>query len=106
MPDRGHLDSFYGLYWGTLAVESRREDSGACVLTWTAEVPWTWPSYAGLEARRGDPRTEVHRLPNLQSVLWGKDHALRIGNGLGAHLVTLGLARPFVARARWEERGR
>ena len=29
MPDREHLDSFFGLYWGTVSVEARGDEQGA-----------------------------------------------------------------------------
>jgi hypothetical protein len=103
MPDPGHLDSFFGLYHGTLTLTSRPTDEGRCLLEWSAEVPWTWPTYEVLEARYGDPREERHGLPNLTSLFRGPSHALHIGNGLGGHLATLGLARPFVAHGSWRE---
>jgi hypothetical protein len=103
MPDKRHLDSHFGLYHGTLRLEAEPAADGRCALSWHAEVPWTWPSYAELTARRGHPRAERFPIPNLRSVLFGGKHALLVGNGLGAHLARLGLAKPFIAQAEWRE---
>lgn len=104
MPDASHADSVFGLYYGTVAVESRRDAQGGCRLRWRAEVPWIWPSYAQLQRKYGTPHGESFPLPNLPSLFLGSRHALRIDNGLGEHLTRIGLARPFLAYAEWEER--
>ena len=104
MPDRSQADSVFGLYHGTVAVRAARGPDGACLLRWRAEVPWSWPSYDSLRARYGTPHAESFPLPNLQSLFLGSRHALRVDNGLGEHLARVGLARPFLAYAQWEER--
>ena len=103
MPDSQDLDSHFGLYWATLEVTSAENSDGHCALTWTAEVPWVWPTFAELTRPDGERRREVSRIPNLKSLIAGRQHALQIDNGLGGHLVALELAKPFVAQAIWQE---
>ena len=103
MPHSSQRDSHFGLYHGTLEVAARPTATGSCALTWRAEVPWTWPSYDDLTAKHGHPRSERFPLPNLKSLVFGHEHALRVGNGLGAHLASVGLAEPFLARSEWQE---
>jgi hypothetical protein len=103
MPDSSKLDSVFGLYNGTLRL-SRSPGAGAsCVLHWRAEVPWFWPSYTSLEQKYGTAHGESFPLPNLQSVLFGRQRALFVDNGLGEYLAQVGLAKPFLAFAEWEE---
>jgi hypothetical protein len=103
MPDSSQLDSVFGLYWGELSVTRRSAADGRCVSHVRAEVPWHWPSYASLKAKHGRYHAESFPLPNLKSLLLGSEHALFVDNGLGEHLAQVGLARPFVAFAEWEE---
>lgn len=105
MPHPSSPDSVFGLYYGTLEVRPRLE-AETLVLAWRAEVPWQWPSYESLKEKHGDYHAESFPLPNPTSVVLGMDHALFVDNGLGEHLVHLGLARPFVAFSEWEERVR
>ncbi len=62
-----------------------------------------WPSYASLKQKHGSYHAESFPLPNLKSLALGQEHALFVDNGLGEHLVTLNLARPFLAFAEWDE---
>jgi hypothetical protein len=102
MPDASRTDSVFGLYWGTVRVTQVGSEGLECRLRYRAEVPWTWPSYAELQARYGTPHGESFPLPNAMSLLFGADHALYVDNGLGHHLSTVGLAREFVAYAEWD----
>jgi hypothetical protein len=74
-----------------------------CLLHWRAEVPWLWPSYASLRKKYGTPHAESFPLPNLESVLFGQKYALFVDNGLGEYLAEVGLAKPFLAFAEWDE---
>jgi hypothetical protein len=103
MPDPSSLDSVTGLYWGTLEAEVRVNADGLTVFHFRAEVPWQWPSYESLQQRYGTPHAETFSLPNLRSALAGDKYALHIENGLGEYLVRLGLAKPFIAWAEWDE---
>jgi hypothetical protein len=103
MPDRSSIDSVTGLYWGTLSGQVREGADGRAVFHYRAEVPWRWPSYASLQQRYGTPHAETFALPNLRSVLEGEKYALHVENGLGEYLVQLGLAKPFLAWAEWDE---
>ena len=76
---------------------------GACVLHFRAEVPWVWPSYSSIAQKYGNAHAERFPLPNLGSILFGRDHALFVDNGLGHHLEELGLAKRFLAFAEWSE---
>ena len=42
-------------------------------------------------------------IPNIRAVVYGKQHALRLSNGLGGYLEEAGLARSFLTYAEWEE---
>lgn len=103
MPDRSQADSVYGLYYGRVRVLRECGDAGACRLHWRAEVPWEWPSYDSLRRKYGDPHAESFPLPNFASALLGRQHALYVDNGLGEHLARIGLAKPFLAYAEWDE---
>lgn len=102
MPDRSKLDSVFGLYHGKVKVTAG-PSSGGCRLRFRAEVPWFWPSYASLQAKWGDAHAESFPLPNAASLLLGQQHALFVDNGLGEHLAQIGLAKPFLAFAEWDE---
>jgi hypothetical protein len=103
MPDASQLDSVFGLYHGHVELTRARGSNGGCIWQVRAEVPWQWPSYASLLDKHGSYHAESFPLPNLQSLLWGRDRCLFVDNGLGQYLVELGLARPFLAFAEWEE---
>jgi hypothetical protein len=103
MPDASKLDSVFGLYNGVLHLSRSPTANGSCALHWRAEVPWFWPSYASLEQKYGSPHGESFPLPNLQSILFGRDHSLFVDNGLGEYLAQVGLAKPFLAFSEWDE---
>ena len=103
MPDTRDLDSRFGLYWGTLEVTSAARSDDQCDLTWTARVPWVWPSFASLKTSSGKRRAENNVIPNLLSLTFGREHGLKIDNALGGHLVTMMLAKPFTSQATWGE---
>jgi hypothetical protein len=103
MPDSSKLDSVFGLYNGLVRLEQSTPASGACVLHWRPEVPWFWPSYASLTKKYGTLHGESFPLPNLQSILFGRKRSLFVDNGLGEYLAQVGLAKPFLAFAEWEE---
>jgi hypothetical protein len=103
MPDPSNVDSVFGLYHGHIALTRSLETDGRCVLHVRAEVPWFWPSYASLKQQHGSYHAESFPLPNLKSLALGRQHSLFVDNGLGEYLVTLKLARPFLAFAEWDE---
>ena len=103
MPNASSLDSITGLYWGTVEGTVRANADGQTVFHVRAEVPWQWPSYESLQTRYGTPHAETFVLPNLRSAVSGDRYGLHIENGLGEYLVRLGLAKPFLAWAEWDE---
>ncbi len=103
MPHATSLDSVTGLYWGTVQATPQLLEDGTVRVRWRAEVPWEWPTYESLQQRYGTPHAETFLIPNPQSLLLGPQHALHVENGLGAYLVTLGLAQSFLAWSEWEE---
>ncbi|HWZ93366.1 MAG TPA: hypothetical protein VNW92_31115 [Polyangiaceae bacterium] len=103
MPDKSKIDSVFGLYNGLVRLTRSPAVGGTCALHWRAEVPWFWPSYASLQQKYGTPHGESFPLPNLQSILFGQPHALFVDNGLGEYLAEIGLAKPFLAFAEWDE---
>jgi hypothetical protein len=102
MPHRSNLDSVFGLYHGKLHVTQQKR-ADACSLRWRAEVPWVWPSYASLRKKYGTPHGESFPIPNLKSLLFGREHSLFVDNGLGYHLEEVGLAKSFLAFSEWSE---
>ncbi len=103
MPDTSQTDSIYGLYYGTVKVSQRLAADGHCATFVRAEVPWYWPTYESLKQKHGSYHAESFPLPNLWSLLGDERNALFVDNGLGQYLVELGLARPFLAFAQWDE---
>jgi hypothetical protein len=103
MGDPKNFDAFVGLYYGRLQVTPRMVEPDLIVLSWRAEVPWTWPSYAELFQKYGDHHAQSFPLPNARSLLQGPDYCLYMDDGLGGHLSTIGLAKPFLAYSEWEE---
>jgi hypothetical protein len=103
MPHASSPDSVTGLYWGTVQATPQVQDDGTVRVRWRAEVPWEWPTYESLQLRYGTPHAEIFPIPNARSLLYGPQYALHVENGLGGYLVTLGLAKPFLAWSEWEE---
>jgi len=103
MPDKSKVDSVFGLYHGRVLLRQEPGSAGVCVRHVRAEVPWFWPSYASLRQKYGSEHAESFPLPNAQSLLFGRKLALYVDNGLGQYLVELGLAKPFLAYAEWDE---
>jgi len=103
MPDTSQIDSVFGLYHGRVIVRQEPSSAGPCLRHVRAEVPWFWPSYASLRQKYGSAHAESFPLPNAQSLLFGQKLALYVDNGLGQYLVELGLAKPFLAYAEWDE---
>ncbi len=104
MASSSNPDSFFGLYHGRLGYRARVDGSGKRLhLHWRAEVDWRWPRYAELQRKYGKARAEVVPIPNLQTLLHGQEHSLRLSNGLGGYLEEAGLARSFLAYAEWDE---
>lgn len=103
MCDPAFFDSLVGLYFGHIEVKPRASKSGRIVLRWRAEVPWEWPSYESLYEKYGDHHAQCFPLPNAMSVLFGPRYCLRIDDGLGGHLMRIGLAKSFLVFSEWEE---
>jgi hypothetical protein len=103
MPDPSQVDSVFGLYHGTVTLTRSLGPDARCTSHLRAEVPWYWPSYECLRQKHGSYHAESFPLPNLKAWLFGRQHALFVDNGLGQYLVNLGLARPFLAYAEWDE---
>lgn len=106
MPDPSSPDSVAGLYWGTVEGSVHANADGTRVFHYRAEVPWEWPSYDSLRKRYGTPHAETFVIPNARVLVGGPRFALHIENGLGEYLVHLGLAKPFLAWAEWDEPAR
>jgi hypothetical protein len=103
MPDKSVPDSIYALYYGKLFMTPRINESGGEEMTWRAEVPWFWPKYDDLKERFGDYKAHSFTIPNLKSIFGKTENSLRVDDGLGEHLVTLGVAKPFLAYSEWKE---
>lgn len=97
------FDSSVGLYFGQIILRPRVEADGTLLLHWRAELPWQWPSYASLHEKYGDHHAQCFPLPNARSILQGPAYLLWLDDGLGEHLVQIGLARPFLAWSEWDE---
>ncbi len=103
MGDPITLDTVAALYFGTLTAWPQHHDNGTTTLRWRAEFLWKWPTYDELFRKYGDPHAQNFKVPNLKSFLRGPRHALHIDDGLGGHLETLGLAKPFDVWAEWRD---
>jgi hypothetical protein len=103
MGDPKFFDSFVGLYFGRVIATQDRPADGKLTIRWRAECPWEWPSYASLFEKYGEHHAQCFPLPNALSVLLSPQHCLRIDDGLGGHLVTLGIAKPFLVWSEWTE---
>lgn len=103
MGDQASIEAVTGLYYGTLNAKSEKASDGSTTLHWSVEMPWHWPSYEFLHQKFGDYHAQCFPIPNARSLLQGPQHCLWIDDGLGEHLVHLGLAKPFVVRSAWSE---
>ena len=103
MPDKSVPDSVYALYYGRLFMTPRINKSGGEVMTWRAEVPWFWPKYDDLKEELGDHKAHGFTIPNLKSIFGKMENSLRVDDGLGEYLVTLGIAKPFLTYSEWKE---
>jgi hypothetical protein len=97
------LDSSVGLYFGRISVRPSPVDDDRLLLRWRAELPWQWPSYQSLYDKYGDYHAQCFPLPNARSLLQGARYYLWVDDGLGEYLAQLGLAKPFLAWAEWDE---
>lgn len=104
MADPKFFESVTGLYYGRLIARPTRWDDGTLAIHWRAEVPWRWPTYEYLRRTYGNYHAWCFPLPNAKSLLFGPKYCLRIDDGLGEHLVKLGLAKPFLVYSEWEEK--
>ena len=103
MGDPMFFDSFVGLYFGRVTATPGRPADGKLTIRWRAECPWEWPSYASLFEKYGAYHAQCFPLPNALSVAFGPQHCLEIDDGLGGHLVNLGIAKPFLVWSAWAE---
>ncbi len=103
MADPKFFESLVGLHYGRLIAKPRRQRDGTLSIRWRAEVPWHWPPYEYLQRRYGNYHAWCFPVPNARSLLFGKKHCLWIDDGLGNHLVELGLAKPFLVYSEWNE---
>ena len=103
MGDPEFLESQAGLHFGELFAYPELSTDGKLAIRWRAECPWEWPSYESQQRKYGNRSHWCFPLPNAQSVLFGREYALRIDDGLGGHLVELGLAKPFLVWSEWQD---
>lgn len=103
MGDPANLDAAASLYFGKLTAKPYVNERGESRLAWRVDIPWVWPTYDELFEQYGDHHAQNFALPNLRSILFGPEYMLRVDDGLGGHLPTLGLAKPFLAYAEWDE---
>lgn len=103
MGDPKFFDAFAGLYFGRIIATPGQPIDRKLTVKWRAECPWEWPSYASLFEKYGEHHAQCFPLPNAKSLVLGSQHCLRVDDGLGGHLVTLGLAKPFLVWSEWTE---
>ena len=73
-------------------------------LHWRAESQWRWPTYGELFQKIRPPRRpELQGAEPQERRSLARRFALHIDDGLGGHLETLELAKPFLAWAEWDE---
>ncbi|MDB6130160.1 MAG: hypothetical protein JWM04_1267, partial [Verrucomicrobiales bacterium] len=102
--DPAYFDSFVGLYFGQVKVSVVRSEKDFIVLKWRGEVPWEWPSYSSIYKKYGRYHAQSFPLPNARSLLQGPKYLLLMDDGLGGYLAEIGLAKPFLVFAEWEEK--
>jgi len=105
MGDPEFYDSRVGLYFGQIIATPDKSAEDNIVIHWRAECPWQWPSYESLFEKYGSYHAENFPLPNYLSMVSGPQYCLRIDNGLGGYLETLGIAKPFLVWSEWSEDG-
>ena len=103
MGDPEFIDSFTGLYFGHIVARPVRLPNRKIRINWRFECPWEWPTYASLRQKYGHDHAQRFPIPNPRSILYGSHYALLIGDGLGGHLATLGIAKPFLVYSEWME---
>lgn len=103
MGDPDFYDSRVGLYYGQIIATPDKSPEDKIIIHWRAECPWQWPSYESLFEKYGEYHAENFPLPNYLSMASGPQYCLRIDNGLGGYLETLGLATPFLVWSEWSE---
>lgn len=104
MPDKSVPDSIYALYYGKIYLYPTTNKEGLVNMLWRANLPWYWPKYDYLKEKFDDYKAHRFSIPNLRSIFINKRHALRVDDGLGEYLVTLGIARPFLAYSTWKNK--
>jgi hypothetical protein len=98
-------DLYTCLYKGTRLTFVLRQSAALMIaLEWHADMPWKWPSYPELKAQYGDDHALSFPLPNARSLWQGRQHSLKLDDGLGEYLVQIGLAKAFMVRSWWIER--
>jgi hypothetical protein len=103
MGDPAFFDALAGLHFGHIVACPTTTGEGELVVMWRAECPWQWPSYESLLEEHGSYHARNFSLPNAASLLFGPEHSLGMDDGLGGHLVDLGMAKPFLAYSEWQE---
>lgn len=103
MGDPKFFDSFVGLYFGRITAIPGKATRRGLTILWRAECPWEWPSYVSLFEKYGKHHAQCFPIPNAMSVVLGSSHSLWIDDGLGGHLATLGIAKPFLVWSEWTE---
>ena len=59
--------------------------------------------YDDLKEELGDHKAHGFTIPNLKSIFGKMENSLRVDDGLGEYLVTLGVAKPFLTYSEWKE---
>ncbi len=103
LADPEFFESLAGIAFGRIIARPRVQENGGVHLAWRAEVPWQMLSYEDLYKQYGEYHAWCFPLPNARSLLWGPEYCLWIDDGLGEYLTRIGLAKPFLAYAEWQE---
>lgn len=103
MGDPEFYDSYVGLYFGHIIATPTQSVDGSITIDWRAECPWEWPSYESLYKKYGEHHAQCFPLPNAKSLIFGSEHCLWIDDGLGGHLATEEIAKPFLVYSEWSE---
>ena len=102
MPDSSVADSIYSLYYGKVILSPKIKSTGIVEMHWRAEVPWYWPEYDYLKEKYDDYKAHSFSVPNFKSIFIDKENRLNMDDGLGQHMVVLGIAKPFLAYSEWK----
>jgi hypothetical protein len=94
MQDESSPASEYALYKGKIKLIIKKKTTKKIVVVWRFENPWCWSTYEEIFRKYNNYHAESFPICVKKCIY--------VDNGLGGHLVQLGLAKPFLVFAEHE----